>query len=101
MQFAAMAIMFRQTNVVWAIFVTCVGVLEVLKLPKLRKKGMQQIDTSSDGTLRMLSMDTKVRRRRAENKQHNIRPDIREQEDDSGGIYLVHSTQRMPIPLQH
>jgi hypothetical protein len=31
LQLAAIAILFRQTNVVWVIFVTCTGVLEILK----------------------------------------------------------------------
>jgi len=85
LQFAAIAIMFRQTNVVWAIFVTCVGILEILKLPadstiEVRKKELQHT-TSSDGTLRMLSMDAKgpqsLRRRHAPDNSEvdYIRPD--------------------------
>lgn len=90
LQFAAIAIMFRQTNVVWAIFVTCVGILEILKLAAdsnigVRKKELQHT-TSGDGTI---SMDAEglpsVRRRRAPDNAEvdYIRPDITVQEEDS------------------
>lgn len=93
LQFAAIALMFRQTNVVWAIFVTCVGILEILKLPadsniQVRKEELQHT-TSSDGTLWMLSMDAEgpqsVRRRRAPANAEvdYIRPDSAVQGKDS------------------
>lgn len=65
--------MFRQTNVVWAIFLTCVGILDILNLSMDSSVGAQKKELlhnpSSDGTLRMLSTGTEdsqsMRRRRA------------------------------------
>lgn len=64
--------MFRQTNVVWAIFLTCVGILDILKLPVDSNIGVLKElrqTSSSDGTLGMLSTGSEdsqsMRRRRA------------------------------------
>ena len=75
LQFAAIAIMFRQTNVVWAIFLTCVGILDILKLPMDSNIVVQKellYTSPSDEALRMPSTDSKdvqnLRRRRAAGK---------------------------------
>lgn len=44
---AAIAILFRQTNVVWAIFVTCAGVLEILKFSAAPTVETQEDDVVS------------------------------------------------------
>ncbi|KAG0581277.1 hypothetical protein KC19_4G238800 [Ceratodon purpureus] len=105
--FAAIAIMFRQTNVVWAIFVTCVGILDILKPPMDSNNGVQKKEllhnSSSDGTLWMLSKDSddaqSMRRRRAAAKSdsNSISPDTVVQQNGSkisevqGLVWEVHT----------
>ncbi|XP_024372620.1 dol-P-Glc:Glc(2)Man(9)GlcNAc(2)-PP-Dol alpha-1,2-glucosyltransferase [Physcomitrium patens] len=69
---AAIAVMFRQTNVVWVIFVVCAGILDMLSSPMNSSTDVRKELTdipSIDRTLRILATDLEdlkgVRRRRA------------------------------------
>lgn len=71
-QLAAIAVMFRQTNVVWVIFVVCAGILDMLSSPMNSSTDVRKELTdipSIDRTLRILATDLEdlkgVRRRRA------------------------------------
>ena len=61
-QLGAVAILFRQTNVIWVIFVTCTGLLEFLHGPirvKPRETEELKADASSDKSQFGFSMENK------------------------------------------
>lgn len=61
-ELGAVAILFRQTNVIWVIFVTCTGLLEFLQGPirvKPRETEELKADASSDKSLFGFSMENK------------------------------------------